>query len=803
MLSLTAWIVLPAVLLGVAFGLGALLAAAVRVEPPAELLPPIGAALATVLGLSGYVVGLHGVLTPLMLVLLALAGYVLRMRRGVALPRPGIGVGVWAGGYALYIAPVVLTGHWTWLGYNFVNDTSIQLLLAEWLADHGRALPAEAFVSTSTDAVRQYLSGGYPLGSHGLLAAMHELVPIRTEALYQPFIAAFAGLGALALWSLVRRITGPAWAAFAALLAVASNLLYQYSLQGNMKEIVTAALLATTAAVAAWSLNALYDAAPVRRPRLRTGSAVLLAAPVAAVVNVLSTAGGPYVVVMILLWIAMLLAHRLVPSLLAFAGALVAGTVALAAFTAATLSTLITFGETTSVTYAAPARASDLGHLVRPLEIRQTAGVWLTGDYRVAPEGFGATLTDLAIPFAALLVLIALASFVRRRRFDALLFALPVILIMLVVTPRVSPYADAKTYMLMAPGVTLLAGLGAAALGRWRAPLGWLAASLLALGVVGSDALAYHSVQYAPTKRIDALRDLDRRLAGQGPILFTEPDEFAKNFLDHTKLNVGPEAVTPKQTQLRVPQNFANLWFDLDDQTLEYVESFPILVLRRSPAASRPPANFWRSYRNAYYDVWRRKTGPRVIDHLPLQSVDHASVEPHCEDVRALAGAARPGERILAAKGAETVRLDLLKADRSPNWRTHPFRPGRVVTDGPGRSTTRVEVREGGHYRAWIAGTFGRAVAGLVDGRQIGIARGVNTVGQWHEIGTVSLQPGAYELELRRGGGGTAPGDGYSGELGPLVLERVGPRPLVTVRPQEAMRRLCGREWDWIERVEP
>jgi hypothetical protein len=56
---------------------------------------------------------------------------------------------------------------------------------------------------------------------------------------------------------------------------------------------------------------------------------------------------------------------------------------------------------------------------------------------------------------------------------------------------------------------------------------------------------------------------------------------------------------------------------------------------------------------------------------------------------------------------------------------------------------------------------------------------------------------------MRRGRGDAAPGDGFSGELGPLVLERVGPRPLVTVRPQDAERRLCGRQWDWIERVGP
>ena len=257
--SFVAWIVLPAVLLALSFGLGALLAAVGRIEPPAALLAPVGAGLGIVLALAGYVAGLRGVLTPLLLVVLALAGWALALRGG-RVPRPGIGALVWLAAYALYLAPVALTGHWTWLGYNFVNDTSVQLLLADWLPEHGRDLPPRQAFSTSWDVIASYLNTGYPLGSHALLGALQELIPVRMEALYQPVIATFAGLGALSLWVLARRVTGPVWAAFAALVAMASNLLYQYSLQGNMKEIVTASLLAAAAAVAGWSLGALREA---------------------------------------------------------------------------------------------------------------------------------------------------------------------------------------------------------------------------------------------------------------------------------------------------------------------------------------------------------------------------------------------------------------------------------------------------------------------------------------------------------------------------------------------------------------
>ena len=47
-------------------------------------------------------------------------------------------------GYILVLAPVVASGRWTWTGYNFVNDTSVQLLLAQHLPAHGFDLPAAA-----------------------------------------------------------------------------------------------------------------------------------------------------------------------------------------------------------------------------------------------------------------------------------------------------------------------------------------------------------------------------------------------------------------------------------------------------------------------------------------------------------------------------------------------------------------------------------------------------------------------------------------------------------------------------------
>ena len=79
----------------------------------------------------------------------------------------------------------------------------------------------------------------------------------------------------MALLSLARPLVGARWAAFAAIAAMASNLLYQYALQGNMKELLTVTSLATAAAVAGWSIGALKEAAPdgASRPAAPRGGA--------------------------------------------------------------------------------------------------------------------------------------------------------------------------------------------------------------------------------------------------------------------------------------------------------------------------------------------------------------------------------------------------------------------------------------------------------------------------------------------------------------------------------------------------
>jgi hypothetical protein len=265
------------------------------------------------------------------------------------------------------------------------------------------------------------------------------------------------------------------------------------------------------------------------------------------------------------------------------------------------------------------------------------------------------------------------------------------------------------------------------------------------------------------------------------------------------RVNPAFEAEAPKPAALSDPAPIFGRWYDLDLERLDYVQSFPGIVLRRSPASSRPPASFQRIYSNSYYELWQRNPRVAVRRHYPLQRLDQATTIPRCADVRALGTAARPGERLLAAERPRVARASPLLGRRPAKWFVKHDVPGTVEPVGAGmlaRSLTTAR----GHARVWLRMSGGRSITVAIDGREIGEVQQVNTPNQWLEVGVVELESGTHRVELRRGGVELRPGDGFRGELGPVALEPLRPPRLVSVAPNDAAR-LCGRPWDWIELV--
>jgi hypothetical protein len=794
--SLLAWIAFPLVAHLACTGLGSLGERLARAELPRGLLAPLGACLGVVVTLPVFELGGGAVLAAPWLALLAIAGLVLARRELRARLLAGWPLLAGLGAYALFLGPVVLTGHWTWLGYNFVNDTSVNMVLTDHIAHHGVEL-ATGPPSSATGIVNGTIATSYPLGIHALLASLNWLVPVRLEAVYQPFIAYLAAGGAMALTVLARRLglTGGLAAALG-LVAVGANITFQYSLHGAFKEVGIVLVLCTCAALCRVALDA----------RLHPGTVALLGACLAAGLAIVATAAAPYAGMFALVLLAACLLEPARPRLARVGLAAAAGIGTLVVLALPAADDTLAFGKIAANQYSGDGgltganSPSFLGHLLRALPIYQSLGTWLRGDYRYPVEpGAARYLTALLLALAGALVLVAAVAEIRRRRVGALLALVPALAVYIVALPRLSPYAEAKLLVILAPAAVFAAGLGAFYVARRLPWLGALAGVALAAGVVGSDAIAAHDVRVAPVDRLEAIEDAFDHAPAQGLVLFPEWEEFAKYFGRRRQVNVGQETFSPRSIGLRAPIPIFARSFDLDEIALPYVEEFPAIVLRRGPDVSRPPANYRMAYRNAFYEVWVREPRGTVADHLPLQLLHRGAAGPRCADVRAFAAAAAPGEALVAARRQPDDLFDYT-ADPPDGWSPGSV-PGVVVPALPADPSGEVVLDEPGTYRVWLRGSTGRPVRISVDGGEVAAASGVNTPQSWLEAGEVRLNAGRHRVQAVRGGGRLAIGDGFEGELGPVALERVGDERLVTVPPADAERALCGRRWDWIERV--
>jgi hypothetical protein len=396
-----------------------------------------------------------------------------------------------------------------------------------------------------------------------------------------------------------------------------------------------------------------------------------------------------------------------------------------------------------------------------------------------------------------------------RRRWEILILVLPAPLAFAVIGPKVTPYVDAKMISIAAPAVVAGAAVGLWLLGRRSAPVAAVVAAMFGAAILGSDALALHETSIAPTARMADLYDIGHRYAGRGLVDINEFEEFAKYFAREARVDVPTDSTSPKFIALRSgTEGPLAHSYDLDQQQLGFVESFPYVVLRRKPSASRPPANYRLDYVNNSYAVWVRTRTPRVVDHMPLGDVHHVSGDgqhsmavPSCRIVRRFARSVPKGATLIAAGAPERAVLvppnDLTFL--SPGWKADPLYPGEVQLHTPGHAKGAVSVN-GGHYDVWVRGSFGRPLTVRVNEHKTGAAQGINTPGGWLRAGSIDLPRGRATIEASRSGGRPIPGDGARSRWAGVALVASGAERLIRVDRANASA-LCGKPWDWIEAV--
>ena len=144
------------------------------------------------------------------------------------------------------------------------------------------------------------------------------------------------------------------------------------------------------------------------------------------------------------------------------------------------------------------------------------------------------------------------------------------------------------------------------------------------------------------------------------------------------------------------------------------LRSYPLIVTRRDPAASRPPAAYRLLYQGAYYEVWGRRPGaPAALAHVAPVSATTAAADD---------GDSRDGGRALRSNARRVAGLaQLAKAHGAQLFSASPPRDrwdrrrarlasglGGVslraadVTTRPPRAT--FAVPHAGHWDLWLQG---------------------------------------------------------------------------------------------------
>ena len=784
---LICWVVFPVVMTAIALGCGLLLEQLANRRMPSGLLPVAGFAVVLVTGHIAMAWDATAELAVPAVLALAAAGVAISWpvhRRGVDWWAAGVGCAV----FAMFGAPVVLSGEATFAGYIKLDDTATWLAMTDRLMEHGRDLGGLA--SSSYEATLDVnLRVGYPVGAFPPLGIGAQLVGQDPAWVFQPYESLLAAFTGMALYVLTARVveSRPVRAGIA-VLATQPSLLFAYALWGGVKELAAAWAIALLAALVG----------PLLHDRVSAWSLFPLAFASAALLAVLSFGG--------VVWLAPVLAPAVV--LLARVQGVGTAAAAVAAFVVITALLAIPTLQQAEV-FLRPASgtltsASDLGNLIEQISRLQLFGIWPVGDFRFEPEDMTPTYLLIAVVAAAALGGLWWAW--RRRAWELLIYVFAAIAGALAIAAFGSPWVGAKALATGAPAILLAAGAGAAALlARGRRAEAAALGLVIAAGVIWSNALAYHEVNLAPRDRHAELEEIGKEIDGEGPTLMTEYEPYG---VRHFLRDGDPEGVSELRRRpipLRDGRVLDKLEVaDVDELALDGLLVYRTLVVRRSPVSSRPPSIYRRVRSGRFYDVWQRPVDSErgVIRHLSLGDAAHASGRADCAGVRRLAREAREANALLAYARRPAAVAAGLPAPPGSGWAAVPNVPGGVYPNGDARITTEVTTPRIGRYEVFVAGSYRGRLRVTIAGREVSSRRHeLSHAGVYEPLGDVRLAAGRHVVEVDYDKGALPPGGGGTeAALGPIVLAPTSPQAVERVSPEVA-ESLCGRSLDWIEAV--
>jgi hypothetical protein len=809
-------LVYPVALAALCLGAGLLVDGCSGRWLPEPLLLPVGAA--TLIGisqLSTYASALAPA-TPYIMAALALAGFALAERtlpgvgapggeapsRGVrglarrALRRPWLPIASLLV-YLIALAPVLLAGRASFSSFMALADSAVHMMGADFLMRHGQDYSHLDLRNSYGQFLNAYYNTSYPSGADTLFGGSAFLLHLPLIWAFQPFNAFVLATATGPAWLLARRLRlDGALAALAALTALLGALVYAYALLASVKELTALAMILTLGALAVGHERWL---------RRGPAAAIPLAVVLAAGVSALGVAFGAWalaaVAVLAVIVACDVLAGRQTPRQVFGLAAVAAIVLVIGALPTWThVSGSLTVAQNIAST-------SNSGNLHTPLRATQVFGVWLGGSYKLSPAGAALSATQALIAVMLIAAVLGAAHVLRARAYALAGWLACMLLVWLGVSEAVTTWAGAKTLMLTSPVLALLAWGGVAALRAHSTralagATGLLLALVIAGGALASDVLQYRSSNLAPTARYEELASLNSRFAGGGPTLFADFDEYALYELRDLDIG-GPDFVYPPAALAAAAGGYGDP-VDLDRARPDALLAYPLIITRRDPASSRPPAAYSLIWQGAYYQVWRR--APAVTPPVFHRALT-GSTAAQCSQIAHEAEIAKtyfaPAEtRLMAAEAPELVRISLAGA-------THPRRWGHqragLVMSSAGRLSAGFQLPAGGAWLLWIQGQIMPTVGLSLDGRPLasigGQLSGNSLVPDTVPPIPVRLAAGSHNITVTRRGATLAPGDGGSAVLDAIFLTPASSDPAGRLRitPSSRWSSLCGRRYYWIE----
>lgn len=808
---LSAWLLFPLLLFGVSAGCGILIQRVSGGALPPLLIVPVGFGLMVSLCALGTSVTWLAPATGDITVAIGVLGVIVGLWGGAwrswSIDRAWVfPLGAAFVAFAVIAAPAVLTGTPTWSGYGRIVDIAFQMGFSQHLAEAGRSVPISN--SSLNGTLIGLTANGYPGGSQATLGAMAGAIRTGVAWCYQPYLAVTAAVGALAIYVLLRRLLANRLiCCIGAALAIQPNILYDYALEGGIKELTTASLILVTAALLVEWLH---------RPTLRPRAGIALAPAIAGAVAAFSYGVVPWLGLLLLGAFAISLIKRRRRVTLASWLVAAAATVLLAI--PSVISSVKLFG--TAKEAATGSIEIGLGNLTAPIPEISSLGVWISNDYRFPQFAHASISHDLDI-FIAVLCVLGLGFALWRRSWMLVAFGVMAPIALTYYVAHSGPWLELKAFTITATMFLTLAFLGAGWIAtarrrpKFAVPLhvtGWLAILVLAGAILYGNALTYHDESVAPAARYRQLEQIGEKFAGKGPAFFPVFDEYSELFLRRESAYelVRPPGLQVRPTVKLAPGAFAYS-YDLNQLVLKFVEEFPLLVVSRSPTASRAPANYRLADRTAEFEVWQRvRPAAEVVRHLPLSGSPTERTPAFCEGVVRLLKRAGKGARLAYVPSSPLAELIPTEARHPDYW--HALSPEALRAYGAGEVTGSVSLPATGTYEVWMQGSVGRPITIYVDRRRIGsLAHQERYPGLYLHVAQVKRRKGTQRIRLSRGNGSLSPGSGdgpdaRSGLIGPLVFALQQPQDgrLMTAAASQAAAVCARREgFEWIEILKP